>query len=252
MGVDCSPSTSDLAQWASIGFPVRFDVPTITPYIVDRSAGKNKNVHDMVTACLQLNRIPYCKKQIADCGTPTNASSGAAQGFAIANQIGDIAATAMTGVPVGGGGGLLSIVAGIFQHHAQAVAKEQDTICLVTTTYNQFADQIEQMIKNGQIALQDAIVTLQKVYYQLVAQLAVIEGPGTSGCNAGCFFHSALDALLAFNKKYVYPSLVPAAQSVATSGTSSTQPVAGSTVGQPATSAGLLVGAIGYGLAGVH
>lgn len=250
--MNCSPSTSDLAQWASIGFPVRFDVSTVTPYIVDRSAGRNKNVHDMVTACLQLNRIPYCKRQIADCGsqyslnlTNTEITGGIAQ----ANQA--------VGVMTGTGPGLvtaplLGIIAGIFTHHSQAVQKEQDVLCSVTTDYNQFADQIEQMLKIGQIALQDAITTLQKAYYQLVAQLATIEGPGTSGCNAGCFFHSALDALLAFNKKYVYPSLVPAAKAVATPGTSSTQPVAGSTVGQPATSAGLLVGAIGYGLAGVH
>lgn len=253
MTTSCVVSPDNLAEWQTIGIPVRFDVSTVTPFIVDRSAGRNKNVHNMVTGCLQLNRIPYCKAQLMDCGTPTSSTSDAATGLRVANEVGGVAATALTGVPIGGGGpGLLSILAGIFSHHAQAVAKEQETLCQVSTAYNQFADQIEQMLKTGQIALQDAIVTLQKVYYQLVAQLNTIEGPGTSGCNAGCFYHSALDALLAFNKKYVYPSLVPSAQAVALPGTSSAQPPAGGTAGIPATSGAVLIGAIGYGLTGVH
>lgn len=103
----------------------------------------------------------------------------------------------------------ITAVFGFFtQHHAQAVANEQKTLCQSTGAYNQFADQIEAALKAGQITVQNAIGALEQAVSQISQIISSVAGKGTSGCNAGCGHLIALEALRQYNEAVYYPSLV--------------------------------------------
>lgn len=251
-------------------YPQRYDQNTVTPYIVDRSGGKQKGVSAVCILMLRYNRMAYCKSKPGDCGSPQ--SSGGASPYAVAQSAGAVAGS---GVGVASAVGLavpsalstatvflapvgliLGVFAGISAHHKQAVATEQATICQVVTAFNQVMDNLEPAVAAGKVSLQQAIQYLQNAHDTLANILQSIEHV----CNAACFYHSCLDSLLAFNKKYVLPSLVPNQQTVlAPQGLAGSQTTPQSSTPSPAPASSsstptflAAAGLVGAKLAGVY
>jgi hypothetical protein len=227
---------------------------------------------------LRARRMYTAKKaysgEFGDCGNNTSIGLGVAPEI---GKIDSIAGAAVAGVATVGGlatsgigagaafaattAGAVTAAAGIitagiglvalpfiliFEHHAQAVAKEQHTLCDVVIAYDQFADQIEPLIQSGQITLQNAVQLLEQVQQQLQGALAGISQGSGKDCNAGCGFGYILNALVLYNIEVLYPKY--AAQSTAllsslNSLDSSPQVIPGVNNSTAAKGLGLLLGA---------
>jgi hypothetical protein len=181
---------------------LRFNESQVSNYAdrVGAQGGTNNWVRCYVIACLVSNRIIYYKQSPNDCGLATAPPSNLNAQLAQAG-----ARTALSAVPIVGNA-LAALVSALpFAHHAQAVETEQTTLCNSSSSWNQFADQIEQALAGGTIGLQDATTKMQ----QVVASLKGYTQKVVNGINAGYGVEKALDALALFNAEVVYPSLVP-------------------------------------------
>ncbi len=198
------------------GWPIQFSDLAQLKLYADRvgatGSGIPASVLEVVIASLATNRITYCKSTQGDCGGPTPQSLGTgasalnytSQGLKTASSFvtaGSVAGTAFAPVTLG-----LSLIGipllGIFRHHAQAVAREHQTLCQVADAWNQFAFNMEAQLRTGKTQRQDAEQALSQVHDQLVGALSGIEKPPF---NAAMHYHKALDALLVFNKEVVIP-----------------------------------------------
>lgn len=105
---------------------------------------------------------------------------------------------------------LASVFSAITQHHTQAVANEQQTICYVVQQFNQYLPQIDNAVASGQISAQQGIDAVTQLCSTLKQALAPVSGVGRSGhpCNAGCCFGLELDAHAEFVQHF-YPDLSP-------------------------------------------
>lgn len=103
------------------------------------------------------------------------------------------------------GAGLLAIPFALVAHHDQAIALEQQTLCAVSSAYNTFADQIEPLIRSGQVSLAQANSLADQMQDEIVKALA----SGYKTCNARCYYTYGIKALTKFCKERFYPSLVP-------------------------------------------
>lgn len=252
-------------------YPQRYDTNIVLPYVALRP-GSPKKAQDVVVLMLRYNRMAYCKSKPGDCGT-SSGSSGVSPyviagdsaavtgaGFGIAGAIGGAgsaaagaAATAtLVLAPIGIAIGVLGAISA---HHKQAVITEQATLCQVATAWNQVMDNIEPAVASGKLSLQQAIQYVQNAHDTLAGILHSIE----KTCNAACYYHSVVDSLLAFNKKYVLPSLLPNQQTVVApqgpaGNTAAPSTAAGPSSNSPSTNTGYLAaaGLIGAKLAGVY
>ena len=181
---------------ACASLPVRFSQADVEAYAhrVGAQGGKDNWVFCYVVACLRVNRIIYWRNEPGDCGGQTGGRSGAAVGFGVASA--GLAATG-AGAPLAF---VTTLLGGIFQHHAQAVKREQDTLCDVFTAFNSFADAAEANLQSGQWSVADADNALSQVHDQLTAEAGSI----AHQFNAAYGVVKALDALQVFNSEKVF------------------------------------------------
>jgi hypothetical protein len=129
--------------------------------------------------------------------------------MAASGAIGGLGAAGVISGPatLGIGTAISFAVAGIediFQHHAQAVANEQSTICNVAGYFNPLLKQIDSAVASGQITDQEGIAAIRQISDQAIAGLQSIYKP----CNAACVFQAILRAHKDF-VGYYYPILSP-------------------------------------------
>lgn len=139
-------------------------------------------------------------------------SSISGAGFAAA---GSTLASALSYTALGAGL-LIGPLLGIIQAHAQAVQKEQSTICGVVNAFNSTVPLIDQSVASGSITAAQGIQALNTFFSGLYGTLNSIAGAGSSGnpCNAGCEFQSVLKTHLDFAGTFymdLSPLAVPAA-----------------------------------------
>lgn len=144
-------------------------------------------------------------------GLGTVAGIGAG-GFAAAGTL----ASAILGPATLGIGLLIGPLLGIIEHHAQAVATEDSTICGVANAVNQVIPQIDTAVASGTITAQQGISAMQSLVAQMSTALNKIAGPGdaTHPCNAGCVWISLLKTHLDFAGQFymdLSPLIPPAA-----------------------------------------
>jgi hypothetical protein len=171
-------------------------------------------------AVLRVRRLMYSKGDFAglygSCGEPSGGSTGATalaagtKGLSALSGAGTLGLVALPSIlgPITFGIGLLALpFIAIFRHHAQAVQKEQTTLCDVTYAWNQFADAVEAALQQGKISLADARTQAGSLGSEIDSALAGISK--TNPCNAGCGVRYAVKALVLYNQEVIYPSLVP-------------------------------------------
>lgn len=183
----------------------------------NRPTGTNANFPAICEANLRARGLIYYKKTPGDCGGGSAAPGGFTSG-----QIVGLSGTASSGIVGGlGAAGVLSgpatlgigtavslAVAGIeavFQHHAQAVANEQATICAVANYFNPIVKQIDKAVATGAISPDEGITYMRQVTQQAISGLQSIY----KVCNAACYYIGYLRAHADLVTS-LYPALAPA------------------------------------------
>lgn len=158
---------------------------------------------NLATACLIARGMIYWKSTPGDCGSPTHVDFGSAQ---ITGDIGNVAMgiASMAGAQLPGVGEAIGIIQGIFQHHAQAVANEQATICKVLGVMNQVFKRYDALVANGSISPSAAYAGMQNFIAQVDEQLGSI----MKQCNSACVWQGVLAAHSDFVQTY-YPAIAP-------------------------------------------
>jgi hypothetical protein len=126
--------------------------------------------------------------------------SAAGAGIGIATATGAIAAGSLAGsvVPVIGTivGTIVGLFAAIFQHHAQAVKKEQSVLCAAVPAANNYLTIIQQAVADGTATPQEGIDALNSLLSDFKSQISSVVNNDSSQCNAGCMWDVALTAIV--------------------------------------------------------
>ena len=206
-------NTANLAGWLAVaplyGLPAKNFVPqslwslagTVAARHIPPGAPPN-----FVIACqadLIARGIIYWQTNYVPCGkvapvAPNELTTGV-EGSAIAGI------SAMAGAALPGIGSFISAITGIFgAAHAQAVAKEQSTICQVAGVLNQAFAYYDAKVKSGLLSPSSAYAGMQSFLAQVNEQLQTIE----EKCNAACVYQGHLAAHADFCQSY-YPAIAP-------------------------------------------
>jgi len=192
---------------------------SLYPAIVQRNMPANVNVAGFKVQCeamLRARGLIYAKQVDGDCGSSaagnpgfTNSQITGLAGQASALSVGGLGAVGvLSGAATFGIGAAITVaVAGIseiFQHHDQAVANEQRTICSVVNYFNGAKQQIDTAVLSGGITPGEAVTYLNQVANQAKTGLSSIE----KACNAACYFKAYISAQVDFSRQY-YPSIAP-------------------------------------------
>lgn len=92
----------------------------------------------------------------------------------------NMAAQAAQFIPVVGGpiSQVISAIGSVFDHHREAAAREQATLCAATYAANKTLDQFDAWIADGQLAASQAQAALETIYQRLVQS----DAPVAQGC----------------------------------------------------------------------
>lgn len=169
---------------------------------VRNTPGFNQGVRDSVLAAATSGRM--ATPDSSTCGSVGSGSNTVklvqtGAGLALTGaSIGLTAAGAITAAALApwtlGISALIGIFPMIFQHHAQAVALENRTICAAVPAANNALDVIIQAVASGAATPQQAIAALQSVESDFGSQVAPILKSSSSKCNAACVWKLELHA----------------------------------------------------------
>jgi len=192
---------------------------SLYPIICQRNMPANVDTKGFMVQCeamLRAGGLIYAKQVDGDCGAATLSSgpdtnsqivglagTGASLSIGGLGAVGVLSGAATFGI----GAGITVAVAAIsdiFQHHAQAVANEQRTICAVVNNFNAAKALIDNAVATGQITPGEAVTYLTQVANQAKTGLSSIE----KVCNAACYFKGFISAQVDFARQY-YPSIAP-------------------------------------------
>lgn len=159
--------------------PVPSDEDLVAKYGINAT---HNNILTFASASLKAMRIHY--DAFTNCAKYANGSSGGGAGSTALN----FAVKGISAIPVIGGtiAGIVSDVAAVFHHHAQAVAAEQSAICAGTYAVNKTLDAIEAAYSSGNLQRSDYQAALQSLFSELVQMTAhVAQGcPPTTATGA--------------------------------------------------------------------
>ena len=173
-------------------------------------------------AFLRARYIAYYKSKPGDCGGPSQAGPNAVTttlkisqaSLGAASAVGTLAAggaAAFAGTTVGAilGPATLGLslavipVTLIEAHHAQAVSTEQSTLCSITNSWNTTAQQLEALLRSGQITEQQADAYIENLADNLVQGLDAIK----KVCNAACSYQGFMRAYQDFAINFLYADI---------------------------------------------
>jgi hypothetical protein len=223
---------------------------------VTKAAGHNQAVRDLMTSSAAAGQIlnvqgaPGYVPGTAQCAA---APSGAANDVGLAGKAGSLALTGVNSAGLIAAGptlgislaisGIVGIFSTIFNHHAQAVAKEQSVLCAAVPAANNYLKIIAQAVQQGQATPAQGIQALQSLLSDFRSSVSSImhgNDPTSSGeCNAACVEYSILATIVAYQVS-AYQDLANASTPAATGGSGpiTAAPVAsGSTLTVPAAAA---------------
>jgi hypothetical protein len=106
--------------------------------------------------------------------------------------------------------GITALFSTIFNHHAQAVAKEQRVLCASGPAANNYLQIIRQAVQSGAATPQQGIQALQSLLRDYTSTVAPIIKNDSSHCNAACVELKELTAIVAYESS-VYQDMATAA-----------------------------------------
>ena len=184
--------------------PVTGNADTITNSLAPfPSDGAKKAVHDAA----ETGRIPdYYRKTPGDCGVGSSGPGlqtqlGVATASALAQSAGSavkIGTKALNAVPVVGPivSSVLSLITAPFQHHAQAVQNEQNTLCIAVPDANNFLAVVDQYVNSGQWDHVTAVQEMENGFTAWKREVAAILKDTSGQCNAACVYEKAFRAAI--------------------------------------------------------
>ena len=93
--------------------------------------------------------------------------------------------------------GIVGLFSTIFNHHAQAIAKERQVLCAAGPAANNYLQIIRQGVANGQASPQDGINALQSLLGDYHSAVSSIMKDDASHCNSACVQYKQLEAIVA-------------------------------------------------------
>jgi hypothetical protein len=144
---------------------------------------------------------------------------------------GSIAATLMPaaipiiGPVVAGVEALIGLFSAILQHHAQAVAREENVLCHVVPALNSSLRAIQNAVADGTLTPQAASGTLDNVVSEFSSAVASIIKNDASHCNAACVWLKCLQAYVIVAKSQYAQQIAQQAAQAATSQASASNAV---------------------------
>lgn len=98
----------------------------------------------------------------------------------------------------------LAVVGAIFAHHAQAVAKEQTTMCAAVPAANEALAWVDSEFSAGRLSKADAQASLDSMLQNFTQYVTpVMKREGTSKCNLACGYTRALEGIVAKKKAQI-------------------------------------------------
>jgi hypothetical protein len=187
---------------------------------VRSSAGHNAGVRSLMVQAVQAGQMLDARGNPAYIpGTVDCAASGVSSNIKLAQISGTMALTGLNvaaamstavGTAIGAALGPLtmgiSTIIGLlpifFGHHAQAVKKEQSTLCTAVPAANNYLQVIDQAVQSGASSPADGVTALSSLLSGFQSQVqSIMHGtsPTSSGeCNAACVMYSQLAAIVAY------------------------------------------------------
>jgi hypothetical protein len=169
--------------------------------------GKNLIPESFILDRLKSGKLDYFKKTPGDCSTGTKVGSLGLSvtkfGSLGASSVGSLAtmgalgtASTAIGLATFGVGLALLPLGFLFKHHAQAVAKEQATICQVSEGFSAELDSLHSAIQSRQITQEQANQILDQLQAAAWQALDTIY----QECNASCYYKAAIKAIIMYEK----------------------------------------------------
>jgi hypothetical protein len=186
--------------------PAFADDPTLESIAASAGAQSQNWTMCLAMVFLKTRRMVYWKVRPGDCGSRAYFIAPGATSIG-AGILGSGASIDPEPVSKSILAGLAAIFGGFTAAHAAAVQREQDTLCEISTAYNQAIQQIEGAVAAGRLDAVNASSILDSIIQQLDPGLGAIAKP----VNAAYGFRLALRALQIYNENYVFPGLAPVA-----------------------------------------
>lgn len=177
-----------VVSWGNCGTPKPFSAPEIDSVV--KGLGLGASLEGITTT-----------------GAEIAGQLGVTAGTQIASKLAAFAAGPW-GIAIAGISIAVGFVAALFNHHAEAVAKEQTYLCAAFGPANQLLDAIDAAVATGQLSAADAASRLE----ELATAFAQWTEPVTQNCNEGCILRFELRANIELRNNYLYPQLEKANQ----------------------------------------
>jgi hypothetical protein len=132
--------------------------------------------------------------QILQIGGGLGLGFAGAEGSAIAATIG--VSASIIGLAFAGIGAIIGLFIAIFEHHAQAVAKEENVLCQAVPALNNTLNALSTAVQNGTISYATGIATLPQIQQEFASAVASIIKDDQSHCNAACVWTMCLAAIV--------------------------------------------------------
>ncbi|MGH7744700.1 MAG: hypothetical protein ACREQ5_07780 [Candidatus Dormibacteria bacterium] len=178
-------------------------VASLQPIIPGFSAAKMAPAVALVRSAAETGRIPdYAEKSCATgskgLGTGTQLGLATAQaGLQAGLGAVKIGTQALNAIPILGSliSTAVSFIAAPFQHHAQAVATEQATLCAAVPDAQNFLAQVDQYVESGQW---DHVTAVQQMEAGFTSWRIEVKGilQDVGKCNAACVYEKAFRAAI--------------------------------------------------------
>jgi len=187
---------------------------------IKSGAGHNQSIWDVIQKSAAAGQMvdqagnPGYIPGTNECAAAQGVASGAQNdmklvstgaGLALSGvQVGLLATGTALGPVTLGVSVAVSAIVGLFSvlvnHHAQAVQKEQSTLCSAVPAANNYLKIIQQAVSSGQASPQDAMSALDSLLSDFESNVSSIRqgsDPTSSGeCNAACVMQSELHAIV--------------------------------------------------------
>lgn len=180
----------------------------VNPGAVSSSGAANIKA-SIAAAELLNNGAPAYVPGTASCAAAGGGSSSGANDLKLAGSAGSLSlqAATTTGLIAAGPAtlgisiaiaGIVGLFGTILNHHAQAVQKEQSTLCSAVPAANNYLTIIDQALQSGQATPAEAIQALDSLESDFESAVSSIRKMGGGSCNAACVMTLELRGVVAY------------------------------------------------------
>jgi hypothetical protein len=230
---ECSCPDDLLAGWLGALTPDEAAAQAMPKNTIRGKAGFTQAVYDEIVNAASSGQFTDYNAQASSCAnapshTAQTALSLVSSGSGLALQ-GAVQAGLLATGPATFGitiaiAGITALFSTIFNHHAQAVAKENRILCASGPAANNYLQIIEQAVQSGAATPQQGIDALHSLLSDYTSAVQPIIKNNSGQCNAACVELKELTAIVAYKASQYQDLIDAAAQTVTPSRPNTTSP----------------------------